>query len=254
MKFSAIKSKSVLQGLSLLAFLLLWKLASGFYSPDQFPSPLDVMRGFREIVGNGVLFRHVAVSLFRFFSAYLLAAALAIPLGLLLGGFKLLQQASDPLVQLLRPISPIAWFPLAVLWFGIGNMPAIFIIFLASFFPILMSTITGVRHVDPLYLKVAANFGAGRPMTFLKVIWPAAFPHIVVGLNIAIGTGWIHLVAGEMLGAQSGLGFMIVDARNFLRIDLIIAGMLLVGLMGLFINAGMRHAESLVLGRWGEAR
>jgi NitT/TauT family transport system permease protein len=153
----------------------------------------------------------------------------------------------------LRPISPIAWFPLAVLWFGIGNPPAIFIIFLAAFFPILLATISGVRDVDPLHLKVAANFGAGRVFTFLAVILPAAFPHVMVGLHIALGTAWIHLVAGEMLGAQSGLGYLIVDARNFLRTDLIIAGMLLVGVLGLAINAAMRRAEGLVRRRWGAA-
>jgi len=253
MRLNKADSTLFLQGLALLAFLLLWQGASSLYSPDQFPSPLDVAKGLHEIVDNGVLFRHVSVSLFRFFAAYLLAIFFAIPLGLFLGWFRPLQLASDPLVQLLRPISPIAWFPLAVLWFGIGNLPAIFIIFLASFFPTLLATITGVRHVDPIYLKVAANFGAPRRMTFLSVIWPAAFPHIVVGLNIALGTGWIHLVAGEMLGAQSGLGFMIVDARNFLRADLIIAGMLLVGILGLLINSGMRYAESWVLNRWGGA-
>ncbi|MBS1186917.1 MAG: transporter, rane protein [Burkholderiaceae bacterium] len=241
----------VLQAATLLLFLLAWQLASSAYPSDQFPSPLNVLLGFSEIARNGVLIEHVSISLFRFSLAYLLAAILAIPLGLLLGGFKTLQRASDPLVQLLRPISPIAWFPLAVLWFGIGNLPAIFIIFLASFFPVLLAAITGVRHVDPLYLKVAANFGASRSETFLKIIWPAAFPHIMVGLNIALGTGWIHLVAGEMLGAQSGLGFMIVDARNFLRTDLIIAGMLLVGLLGLLINAAIRHLEQRVIERWG---
>lgn len=254
MKFLAIRSKLGLQALALSLFLLLWQLVSGAYSPDQFPSPLNVAQGLKEIAGSGVLFGHVAVSLFRFSAAFLLAIALAIPLGLLLGGYKSLQEASDPLIQILRPISPIAWFPLAVLWFGIGNLPAIFIIFLASFFPILLATITGVRHVDPLFLKVAANFGANRSMTFLEVVWPAAFPHVMVGLNIALGSAWIHLVAGEMLGAQSGLGFMIVDARNFLRTDMIIAGMLLVGLLGLLINLAMRHAEAWVLGRWGEPR
>jgi NitT/TauT family transport system permease protein len=177
----------------------------------------------------------------------------AIPLGLLLGGFAPAGRACDPLLQLLRPISPIAWFPLAVLWFGIGNPPAIFIIFLAAFFPILLATISGVRDVDRLHLKVAANFGAGRAFTFLAVVLPAAFPHIMVGLHIALGTAWIHLVAGEMLGAQSGLGYLIVDARNFLRTDLIIAGMLLVGALGLGINAAMRRVEAQVRRRWGEA-
>lgn len=232
-------------------FLLLWQFGASFYPPDQFPGPWQVWLGLVEIAESGVLFEHIRVSLLRFASAYLMAVAVAIPLGLVLGGFAPLRRAADPLLQILRPISPIAWFPLAVLWFGIGNPPAIFIIFLSAFFPVLLSTISGVRNVDGIYLKVASSFGASRSLTFISVIMPAAFPHIMVGLHIALGTAWIHLVAGEMLGAQSGLGFMIVDARNFLRTDLIIAGMALVGLLGLLINALMHRAESLVRRRWG---
>lgn len=242
------------RGLPVLAvagFVLLWQFAASFYTSDQFPGPWQVWLGVLEVGQSGVLFEHIRVSMLRFSAAYLLAMLGAIPLGLLLGRYTQLRLASDPLVQILRPISPIAWFPLAVLWFGIGDLPAIFIIFLSAFFPMLLSTISGVRHVEPIYLKVAANFGASRRLTFLSVILPAACPHIMVGLHIALGTAWIHLVAGEMLGAQSGLGFMIVDARNFLRTDLIIAGMVLVGALGLAINRLMHRAEGFVLRRWG---
>jgi NitT/TauT family transport system permease protein len=237
--------------LAIAIFLLLWQFAASFYPPDQFPGPWQVWLGLLEIAESGVLFEYIRVSLLRFASAYLLAVLVAIPSGLLLGWFAPLRRAADPLLQILRPISPIAWFPLAVLWFGIGNPPAIFIIFLSAFFPVLLSTISGVRHVETIYLKVASNFGASRRLTFLSVVLPAAFPHIMVGLHIALGTAWIHLVAGEMLGAQSGLGFMIVDARNFLRTDLIIAGMVLVGVLGLTINNLMHRAEGVVRRRWG---
>lgn len=236
---------------SLLGFTLLWQWGAGFYPPDQLPPPRLVAEALREIAESGQLVEHVRASLARFAVAYGLAALTAVPLGLVLGNWAAARRAADPLLQLLRPISPIAWFPLAVLWFGIGNPPAIFIIFLAAFFPMLVATISGVAHVDRLFLKVAANFGAGRAQTFFHVILPAAFPHIVVGLHIALATAWVHLVAGEMLGAQSGLGFLIVDARNFLRTDLIIAGMLVVGVLGLLINAAMRQAERLVQTRWG---
>lgn len=236
---------------SLAAFVLLWQWGASFYPADQLPPPKVVAAALVELAESGQLGEHVRVSLLRFFIAFGLAAAIGIPLGLVLGGWGRARRAADPLLQLLRPISPIAWFPLAVLWFGIGNPPAIFIIFLAALFPILVATISGVAHVDRLYLKVAANFGAGRLQTFVTVVLPAAFPHILVGLHIALGTAWVHLVAGEMLGAQSGLGFLIVDARNFLRTDLIIAGMLLVGVLGLLINAAMRHAEHVVRRRWG---
>ena len=241
----------LLPTITLLLFVLLWQLAARRYPPEQFPAPTDVLRAIRELSDNGVLWGHIGISLARFGAAYVLAVLVAIPLGLFLGRFSRCFQAVDPLIQVLRPISPIAWFPLAVLWFGIGNAPAVFIIFLAAFYPVLLTTVGAVRAVPPVYLKVASNFGAGPAMTFLRVIVPAAFPGIMVGLHIAVGTAWIHLVAGEMLGAQSGLGFMIVDARNFLRTDQIMAGMLLVGLLGLAIYRGMKGVERAIGRRWG---
>lgn len=246
-------NKLILPLISLLVFTGVWQLAAGQYPPEQFPAPADVLNAVKELSDSGVLWNHIGVSLARFGSAYLLAVIVAIPLGLFLGRFSRCHKAIDPLIQVLRPISPIAWFPLAVLWFGIGNAPAVFIIFLAAFYPVLLTTISAVRAVPPVYLKVAANFGTRPAMTFLRVIVPSAFPGIMVGLHIAVGTAWIHLVAGEMLGAQSGLGFMIVDARNFLRTDQIMAGMLLVGLLGLIIYRGMKAVEGLINRRWGIA-
>ncbi|WP_284694575.1 ABC transporter permease [Geomonas sp. Red32] len=240
--------------MTLAAFVLLWQVVAGHYPPEQFPAPSDVLKAIKELSDNGVLWTNIGISLARFGAAYLLAVVTAIPLGLFLGRFTRCHLAIDPLIQVLRPISPIAWFPLAVLWFGIGNAPAVFIIFLAAFYPILLTTISSVRSVPPVYLKVSSNFGAGARMTFLRVIVPAAFPGIMVGLHIAVGTGWIHLVAGEMLGAQSGLGFMIIDARNFLRTDEIMAGMLLVGLLGLAIYRGMKTVEGVIGRRWGVTR
>lgn len=244
-------SNLLLPAASLTAFVIIWQLAARQYPPEQFPAPSNVVAAIKELADNGTLWGHLGISLARFGTAYLLAVVTAVPLGLFLGRFIRCHKAVDPLIQVLRPISPIAWFPLAVLWFGIGNAPAIFIIFLAAFYPVLLSTISAVRGIPPIYLKVASNFGANPGMTFVRVIVPAAFPGIMVGLHIAVGTGWIHLVAGEMLGAQSGLGFMIVDARNFLRTDQIMAGMLLVGILGLAIYRGMKTVEHLLGRRWG---
>jgi len=237
--------------LSVAGFVAVWQALSGFWTPDQFPPPGDVARALRELSSTGVLWEHIAVSLARFASAYLTAVALAVPFGLFLSLNPLCRRAIDPLIQLLRPISPVAWFPLAVLWFGIGNAPAFFIIFLSTVYPVILSTVSAVLGVPPVYLKVAENFGAGRRMVVLRVIVPAAFPGIMVGLHIAVGVAWIHLVAGEMLGAQSGLGYLIVDARNFLRTDWILAGMLVIGLLGLAINRLMRRAELWIDRRLG---
>lgn len=239
--------------LTVVAFVLIWQVAARRYPPEQFPAPSDVVLAIKELSEIGVLWTNIGISLARFAAAYLMAVVAGIPLGLFLGRFIRCHRAIDPLIQVLRPISPIAWFPLAVLWFGIGNAPAVFIIFLASFYPVLLTTISAVRGVPPVYLKVSTNFGAGAYLTFVRVIVPAAFPGIMVGLHIAVGTGWIHLVAGEMLGAQSGLGFMIVDARNFLRTDQVMAGMLLVGLLGLAIYKAMKTFEKAIGRRWGVA-
>lgn len=235
----------------IVLFGVAWQFVAGHYTPEQLPPPLDAWKAIVEISEDGTLLVHLGASLKRFLIAYTAGALGGILVGLLLGRYTLFLASFDTLIQVIRPISPVAWFPLAVLWFGIGDAPAIFIIILATFFPVLLSTISGVRHVDKLLLKVSENFGASEFKTLFNVIIPASFPHIVMGLNIAMGTAWIHLVAGEMLGAQSGLGYLIVDARNFLRSDLIVAGMILIGLIGWLMNFGMKHFEKSVKRRWG---
>lgn len=245
------KYSKVLPVFFAVGFVAIWQWCAGFYQPDQFPAPTDVLKGLKELVETGTLWVDIGVSLLRFSLAYVGAVVTAVPLGLFLGRCQTCRRALDPIIQVLRPISPVAWFPLAVLWFGIGNAPAIFIIYLATFYPILLSTVSAVIGIPPVYLKVASNFGAQPGSVFLRVVIPAAFPGIMVGLHIAVGTGWIHLVAGEMLGAQSGLGYLIVNSRNFLRTDLIMAGMLVVGLLGLAINQTMRYAEHWLSRRWG---
>jgi len=237
------------------SLLALWQLlaASGLYTADQLPAPLDALRASREAWTGGALLSRVAASLLRFASAYLAAVAVAVPLGLLFGLHPGLWKAADPVIQLLRPISPVAWFPLAVLWLGIGNLPAIAIIFVAAFYPALLATVSAVRRVDPLYLRVARNFGTSGPQLVLKVIVPAAFPQIAMGLRIAVGAAWVYLVAGEMLGARTGLGFLIIDSRNFLRTDLIVMAMALIGAIGFLIDRAVSSLERRLDARWGLA-
>jgi NitT/TauT family transport system permease protein len=237
------------------SLLALWQLlaASGLYTVDQLPGPLDALRASREAWTGGALLSHVAASLLRFASAYLAAVAVAVPLGLLFGLHPNLWKAADPVIQVLRPISPVAWFPLAVLWLGIGNLPAIAIIFVAAFYPALLATVSAVRRVDPLYLRVARNFGTSGGQLVLKVIVPAAFPQIAMGLRIAVGAAWVYLVAGEMLGARTGLGFLIIDSRNFLRTDLIVMAMALIGAIGFVIDRAVSSLERRLDARWGLA-
>jgi len=245
----------LLSALTFLALLGTWHIAAGLriYPEYLFPSPLSVAIGILELFRSGDIWQYVLVSMLRFGAGYGAAVILAFPLGLLFGRCLLLWKAFDPLVQVLRPVSPIAWFPLVSLWFGIGNLPAVVIIFLAAFYPILLSTVAAVRNVPSRYLKVAANFGASRGKTIWGVIIPAAFPQITVGFHIAIGSAWVFLVAGEMLGVRSGLGYLIIDSRNNLRTDLVIVGIILIGLSGLVIDRAMGLVERSVKRQWGDA-
>jgi NitT/TauT family transport system permease protein len=247
----AVRALVPFAGLALL--IASWQLlsASGVYTVDQLPGPIDALRASREALQDGTLLPNIGSSLLRFTVAYLAAAGVAVPLGVFFGLRPAVWRAVDPVIQVLRPISPVAWFPLAVLWLGIGDAPAIAIIFVAAFYPALLATVSAVRHVDPIYLRVAQNFGSRGRDVVLKVVIPAAFPQIAVGLRIAVGAAWVYLVAGEMLGARAGLGFLIIDARNFLRTDLIVVAMALVGLIGFAIDRGVARLEHRVDARWG---
>ena len=230
------KSRQFIIGILLL--LVVWQLivVIGQYEEALFPSPIVVGKALLTLMTTGELWIHVKDSLFRFAVGYIAAAIPAIMLGLILGRSERLWAVIDPVVQLLRPISPVAWSPFIVLWFGIGNMPAIVIIFIAAFFPVLLTTVNGVRKIDDHYLKIAANLQFTRFHIVTKIIFPATLPAIVNGLHLAVGTAWIFLVAGEMIGAQSGLGYLIVDARNTLDLDHVFAGIVVIGLLGFLLD------------------
>jgi NitT/TauT family transport system permease protein len=238
---------------SFTLLVIVWQGAVTFGSWNQalLPSPLDVAKGFKELLSGGTLLTGIKASMYRFLIGYLLAAVSGVTLGLILGWFRSAWSFVNPVVQLIRPISPIAWFPFIVLLFGIGDLPAIVIIFIAAFFPILLTTVSAVGKVDTIYIKVAKNFGIGQPQLLTKIIFPSAFPSIASGLHIALGTAWVFLVAGEMVGAQSGLGFMIIDARNNLRADLLLSSILSIGLIGLVLDSLIGLLEKQILKRAG---
>ena len=240
--------KAILPILIFVLFLAIWHLlaTSGLFLKSLLPAPIDVIKATGEIYSSGVLLNNLLASLFRVFTGFVMAAIFAIPVGFAVGLYRRAEYAFDPLIQVVRTISPIAWIPLAILWFGIGNKPAIFIIFITSIFPILIATMHAVKNIDPVIIKSAVNFGAKNLSMLRKVIFPASFPYIVIGLRIALGIAWVIVVAAEMVGMQSGLGFMILDARNFLRIDMVIAGMLIIGLMGFALDKLMNMIEKKV--------
>ncbi|MFQ3549386.1 MAG: ABC transporter permease [Armatimonadota bacterium] len=245
--------KIILPSLTILLLLAIWQVISylEIYSKHLFPSPIDVGSGFTELAMTSQLWEDIGSSLVRFFIGYGLAVVTAGPLGFIFGWYSRGWTAFEPLVQLLRPISPIAWFPLISLWFGIGNLPAIVIIYIAAFYTILLATISAVRKVDQTYLKVARNFGTNQAGLLIKVVLPAAFPAMMVGLHIAIGSAWVFLVAGEMLGVKSGLGYLIIDSRNMLRTDLVLVAILIIGLLGLLIDRTITKAENSIRKLWG---
>jgi NitT/TauT family transport system permease protein len=198
---------------------------------------------------SGELVSDAGASLFRVLVGFAAGAALAFPLGLAMGASRRLYQLCNPLLQVLRPIPPIAYIPMAILWFGLGNPPAVFLIALGAFFPVLMNTIAGVRQVDTIYIRAARNLGAGRATLFARVIVPAALPYILAGLRIGIGTAFIVVIVSEMIAVNDGLGYRILEAREFMWSDKILAGMATIGLLGLAIDAGMSRLSNHLL-RW----
>jgi NitT/TauT family transport system permease protein len=207
-----------------------------------------VLRGLKDLPH---LVAYIRDSLFRVFCGYGAAVLLGVPVGLMMGWWSSLARAANPVVQLLRPISPLAWMPLSVIWFGVSNLAPIFLIFLASFFPIVVATMNGVRNVPPVYVQAGRNFGLSAPALISRVVFPAVLPRIVVGLRIAFGVAWLVLVAAEMIAVDSGLGYLIIDARNAgKRYDLVVGGMLLIGFIGLVLDALIRRTEKLKFVKW----
>ena len=230
---------------SFSVLILLWYLLASVSSVGEalFPKPLTVGKALVDLFADGTMGANIGASLYRFAIGYVTSVVSAAILGLIIGWFKPLYRYISPILQIIRPIAPVAWMPFIVLFIGIGDIPAIVIIFLAGFFPVLLSTISAVRNIDPVYLKVAKNFGIKQPAVLYKIVFPAAF------LQIA----WIFLVSGEMVGTQSGLGYMIIDARNNLRMDYLLAAMVMIGLIGFILDALIGKFEKTVMKAWGKA-
>ena len=241
-----------------LALLLLWQGLSFLkvIPAHLLPSPVKIVLGLKDLMVIGMppghlLPYHILYSLYRVALGFAGAALLGIPLGLLMGGSPRLRRIINPLIELFRPIPPLAWIPIAILWFGIGMKSAAFIIFLGAFFPILLNTISGVVSINPIYFEVARTLNAKKKDVFFKVLLPGSIPSIFVGMRIGVGIGWMTLVAAEFTGVKTGygLGYMIMTARDIQRPDEILAGMLVIGLIGVLINGALRIYESRVV-RW----
>ena len=230
-----------------------WQLVSEVVLPwidmnlvTLMPPPTAVLLAAWELIQSGELLKHFWASVKREAIAFIYASA-AIPIGILMGWSKTAQNVFEPVFEMLRPIPPIAWIPLAILWFGIGDLQNQFIIFLGIFFPLLINTIAGVKNVEHNIIRAARCLGASEFDVLTKVVFRAALPQIITGVRVGLGVGWMALVAAELVGATSGLGWLISDARSVLRTDIILVGMISIGVAGLVIDQGLRWVAKKML-------
>ena len=239
------------RGAGIIIVLALWQLASWSAAAQSgtfavlFPGPLVVALEGVRLLGSGALVRHAAASLGRVLVGLGAGSLVGILLGYLMGTRSWARDLFEPVVELLRPIPPLAWIPLAILWLGIGLADQAFIIFLGCVFPILLNTYEGVRAIEPRYLEASRVLGADDSTTWRRVVVPATLPHVLTGLRVGAGVAWMCLVAAELQGVRTGygLGYMMVVAQDVARADRIMVGMLSIGILGYLMNRGMRYLE-----------
>jgi NitT/TauT family transport system permease protein len=248
------QEKAVLSLSSVLGFLALWYLVTdllGLMPAIVLPSPEKVFFTIYEKAlvpaGEEKLLGHIGVSLVRILVGVGIALGLAIPLGILMGWYEDLDALASPIMEVLRPIPPIAWIPLAILWFGIGLGSKVFIIAIGVFFPTLINTYIGVKFVDPLLIKAAQTLGARDKHILWEVVVPASVPLIVAGVRIGVGLGMMCLVAAELVAASSGLGYLIMLGGDDLKPELSITGMILIGVLGLIADRAILRIERRVV-------
>ncbi|MDT5121786.1 MAG: NitT/TauT family transport system permease protein [Acidobacteriota bacterium] len=240
----------------LILIVALWALLSllNIFPESAFPTPQAVVRGFGEEIRAGRLFDDLIASVFRVSIGFLIAVALGIPLGLILGQRARGRRALLPTINFFRNLSPLAWIPFAILWFGIGDRPAIFLIFMASFFPIVLATIAAVASIPTVYFRVAENYGYRGAELLTQVTLPAIAPQVITALRITAGLAWVVVVAAEMIAGQDGLGYAVWDSRNGLRVDLLVVNMIVIGFIGVVIDRLLLLLTKLPNIRWGYER
>ena len=241
-----------------LGLILFWEYASriGWVPQALLPAPSRVLVtlnswifGVGESAGDntGRWIKDAFASAYRVIAGFLLATVAATILGIAIGWWRWVERAIEPTLQVLRPIPPVSWIPLAIIWFGIADKPAIFLVFLASFFPILLNTIHGVKASDRNLIRAASMMGATNWQLLRYVVVPAAMPSIFAGLRISIGIAWMLTVTAEMVAVKSGIGYVLWDSYYFLRYDLVIAAMISIGVLGLLSDLVVKLIMARVL-------
>jgi len=240
-----------------LALVVLWHYVVVMSGTRLVPTPYQVgvmmwdfiFGGIHDDAFSGTIFTHLLASMQRVYGGFALAIAIGVPLGLLIGKVPLIRQMLDPTLSLLRPIPVTAWLPLSMIFFGLGPRSAVFLVFLGAFYPILLNTIFGVRSVDIRLFEAASMLGCDGSRMFRQIVLPAAMPSIFNGLRLAHGFAWILIVVGEMTGVPTGLGSVIMDGRTLSRTDLVITGMIVIGIAGFLTDRIIVAANNRIL-RW----
>ena len=238
--------------LAIAVWSALWLLQ--VFPASVFPSPLAVAKGLGEEVRTGRLLSDLVASLFRVTTGFMLAVVLGIPAGLWLGHHVRSRFALLSAINFFRSLSPLAWIPFAILWFGIGDLPAIFLIFMAGFFPVVVATVSAVASIPSVYFRVARDYRFSGVELLTQVTLPAIAPQVITSLLVTAGLAWLVVVAAEMIAGRDGLGFAIWDARNGLRMDLLVGGMIVIGVIGMVIDRVLVRLTKIRSIRWGYER
>ena len=236
----------------LVAWTLIWM--SGIFHASALPSPFAVVRGFQEEIRNGRLITDLTTSLFRVTCGFMLAVFTGVPIGLWMGQKAWARAAFLPIVNFFRNLSPLAWIPFAILWFGVGDASPIFLIFLSVFFPVVLATMAAVANIPTVYSRVAHDYGMSESERLVRVTLPAILPQVITTLRVSAGVAWLVVVAAEMIAGRDGLGFAVMDSRNGLRMDLLIVAMTVIGLVGVAIDRVLVQLTKIPSVRWGYER
>ena len=245
-----------LPAMVLLGVLSIWYFVSlsNLFPGYALPSPMAVMKSFREEMLAGRLINDIIASLWRVAVGFVISAALGLPAGLWLGQHIHARQAFLPMLNFFRFLSPLAWIPFAILWFHIGDKPAFFLIFMATFFPLVLATMSAVATIPSIYFRVAQDYHYKGMELLRKVTFPAVLPQVITALRVSYGIAWVVIVAAEMVGCQDGLGYGIWEARNGLRLDSAVCYMIIIGLLGMGIDRLLFQLTKLPNVRWGYER
>ncbi|TAN58332.1 MAG: ABC transporter permease [Rhodospirillales bacterium] len=234
-----------------LLVLIVWQALFwlGLIRPILLPPPSQIASTLWALAASGELLRHILASAARMFQGFAIAAALALTLGISIGIFRSVDRATELLIQIVKPVPPIAWIPIAILWFGIGEAAKIYIIFVGAFFPILINTIDGIRQTDHRYVELAKLLEVPRHRFIRQVILPGALPYIMSGLRLGLNLSWLCVVAAELIAAPDGVGYLIMDARQLSQTDVVLAGMITMGVVGKLTDDILRVVEARLV-RW----